>query len=123
MKNGISSRSCLMAITAATAMAFWTGCGGQSGAPSMGTYGFTTFDGPAGAPTTVNGINNDGVVVGFTTQNGQNQNFLRSAAGAFTSLDVGDMAAGMANGVTGAGTVVGVANSAAFLLENGSITM
>ncbi len=98
------------------------GCG-SSAAPAVmtGTYAFTTFDGPGGSPTTVNGINADGTVVGFTTAGTVNANFLRSSAGTFTALDVGDMA-GMANAVNGDGAVVGVADSSAFLLSGGTTT-
>jgi hypothetical protein len=89
---------------------------------SKGTYAFTTFDGPSGPPTTINGINNDGTVVGLTTLAGAgdggsiNTNFLRNAGGAVSMLDVGDPAMGMATAVNKNGEVVGVANGEAFTL-------
>jgi probable HAF family extracellular repeat protein len=87
--------------------------------PDSGTgYTFTTFDGPGGSPTTANGINSKGTVVGFTTANMINSNFLRTSGGTFSALDIGDPA-GMANAVDTAGDVVGVANGEAFLLKSG----
>jgi hypothetical protein len=114
----------LSVLPLAATVALSVGCGqsqSQSGAPPVltGTYQFATFDGPTGAPTTVNGINNDGTVVGFTTSNMVNANFLRTSDGKITALDVGDAAA-MANAVNVSGAVVGVANSDAVLLMNGA---
>ena len=60
--------------------------------------------------------------MGFTTNNGANANFTRSGAGAFTSLNIGDAAAGMANGVNNHNAVVGIANNSAFLLAAGKQT-
>lgn len=101
------------------------GCGGGGGAVKTvipTPTRFTVVDGPAGAPTTLNGISNGGTVAGLTQNNGVNSNFLRSPAGAFTPLSLGDAAAGMANAVNSAGTVVGVANNIAFVLANGAQT-
>ena len=107
-----------------TILAFSYGCGGGNGtvrvvpAPTV----FTTIDGPGGNPTTLNGISNNGTTVGFTTNNGANANFLRSTGGVFTSLAIGDPAAGMSNAVNIHSAVVGVANNNAFLLANGNQT-
>lgn len=81
---------------------------------------FTTVDGPGGGPTTFNGISNPGAVVGFTTLNGKNANFVRSAGGQFTPLNIGDPAAGMVNGINTAGSIVGFANGNAFKIINGT---
>lgn len=96
-----------------------TNTGSTSTTTTTTTPVFTTLDGPAGSPTTVNGINNNGTIVGFTTNNGVNSNFLRSAGGSFTSLNLGDPAQGMANGVNINNMIVGVANNNAFLINNG----
>ena len=83
---------------------------------------FTTLDGPQGSPTTFNGLSNSGLVAGLTSNAGVNNNFLRSADGDITSLDLGDPAAGMVNGVNASGTAVGVANDSAFVLMGGQLT-
>lgn len=77
-----------------------------------------TVDGPMGSPTTINGINKDGMVVGFTTNNGVNSNFVYDGA-TFTSVDVGDPAAGMLNAINASGTLVGVANGLGFSISGG----
>jgi hypothetical protein len=79
---------------------------------------FTTFDGPGGSPTTVNGINNSGDAVGFTTNAMVNSNFVRKHDGTFSSVDVGDPA-GSANAVNTSLEIVGAANGSAFSLVNG----
>jgi hypothetical protein len=85
-----------------------------------GQYNFTTFDGPSGPPTTINGINNNGTVVGLTTANGvsgsTNTNFLRTVGGTVSMFDVGDPAMGMATAVNSSNEIVGVANGQAFTL-------
>jgi hypothetical protein len=83
-------------------------------------FAFTVFDGPGGSPTTVNGINNHGEAVGFTTAKNAagdevNSNFVRHADGTFTALALPDPG-GSANAINSAGQVVGVANDTAFLL-------
>ncbi len=67
--------------------------------------------GRAASRTTINSISSGGTEVGFTTNNGANINFLRSAGGGFTSLSIGDPA-GMANGVNSHSAVVGVPTTA-----------
>jgi hypothetical protein len=109
-------------ILASAALALSYGCGSGSSTTTavVAPTRFTSIDGPGGGATTINGINNNGAVVGFTTNNGANANFQRSAAGAFTALNVGDTAAGMANGVNSGGAIVGVANNSAFVLAGGT---
>jgi hypothetical protein len=93
----------------------------DGGAKQPGTFSFMTIDGDSGAPTTINGLSNDGTIVGLTTTAGAgdsgsvNSNFLRSASGTVTMLSLGDPA-GMANAVNKNGEVVGVANGEAFTL-------
>jgi hypothetical protein len=96
----------------------------EGGAEPSGTFSFTTIDGSSGAPTTIDGMNNQGTLVGFTTVTtdggssdggSTNTNFLRSASGTLSMLDLGDPA-GMANGVNKSDEVVGVANGEAFIL-------
>jgi hypothetical protein len=84
-------------------------------------FDFTSFDGPGGGGTTVNGMNDDGDVIGFTTTTvgsaAVNANFIRHRDGTYTMLTISDPAAS-ANGINNAGMVVGVANSSAFLLAD-----
>ncbi len=88
-------------------------------------YTFNNFDFPdsgslAGAGTTVNGIANNGTVVGFSTDNNGNLlNGTRNANGSFTSLDLGAAGNSMANGINSAGSIVGQQNGFAFFLPNG----
>src|SRR5437764_1435143 len=57
-------------------------------------YNFTSFDGPGnnGGGTTVNGLNNNGDLVGFTSDNAATptffSNFIRNANGTFTALPI-----------------------------------
>jgi len=110
--------------TAACASLLLAGCGGSGNSTTQTVQTptkFTTFDGPGGSPTTNNGINNIGTVVGFTTSNNVNANFLRSATGGFVSVNLTGGAGGdMANGVNTHNAVVGVSSGNAFLLVNGS---
>jgi len=102
------------------ALSFAYGCGGGSSSATRQIVtvptSFATVDGPAGSPTTLNGISNNDTIVGFTTNNGVNNNFL-DTVGKFSSFSVGDPAAGMGNAVNSHGEVVGVANNSAFLLS------
>ena len=118
----MTQRNCKIGGAAALflVLGFSAGCGGGSGTTQVSTpTTFTTIDGPGGGPTTFNGISSGGTVVGLTTNNGANANFLRDPDGTITPLNIGDPAAGMANGVNYQKSVVGVANNAAFLLANG----
>lgn len=76
-------------------------------------YSFVTIDDPTGGvtSTTINGINNNGDVVGFGTIGATDTNFVRTANGTFTVLGAVNSFSGMANGINSSGDVVGVANS------------
>jgi hypothetical protein len=89
-------------------------------------YNFTSFDGPGnnGGGTTVNGINNVGDVVGFSSDNAATPtlltNFIRNSAGGITPLGIGGDPLAMANGISGTRTLVGGASTGtAFVLPNG----
>jgi probable HAF family extracellular repeat protein len=91
--------------------------------PVRADYTFVNFDGPGsnGFMTTVNAINNNGAVVGFSTDaNAVNTNFVRNPDGSFTNLSVVNNAstAAMANGINDNNTVVGGIGTNAFLLAN-----
>jgi hypothetical protein len=111
-------------ITLGLAALGFTACTSMSSTPPIEAstrFDFTSFDGPGGGSTTVNGMNDDGDVVGFTMATSGsatvNTNFVRHPDGTFTTLSISDPAAS-ANGINNAGTIVGVANSAAFVLPN-----
>jgi len=87
---------------------------------------FTNFDGPPDNTqgTTVNGINNLGQAIGFSTAaNGAFNNFIRNVDGSFTPLSFADSAEAMANGLNANGQVVGSLGSTAFFLTNGGNTV
>ena len=93
-------------------------------------YNFTSFDGPGNnaGGTTVNGINNAGDVVGFSSDNAAAPtlftNFLRNPDGTFNVLATGGDPLAMANGVNSSREVVGGTSSgAAFKLSGGSLTI
>ncbi|MGZ5546107.1 MAG: PEP-CTERM sorting domain-containing protein, partial [Limisphaerales bacterium] len=124
----------MRSITVLQKMIVWTGIAAvaailSSSADASAIYAFTSFDGPGnnGGGTTVNGINNIGAVVGFSTDNAANPtlftNFIRNPDGTFTVLSiVGDPLA-KANGINNAGTVVGgTSNGTAFQLSGGTLT-
>ena len=87
-------------------------------------YAFTNFDLPgsgaiAGAGTTLNGIANNGAVVGFGTADGVNLvNSIRNPDGTATTVNLDSSA--MALGLNSAGDVVGVdpGNGTAFFLPS-----
>jgi uncharacterized membrane protein len=91
-------------------------------------YNFTSFDGPGnnGGGTTVNGINNNGATVGFSSDNAANPtlftNFTRGSGGIFSVLNLGSPLA-MANGINAGGSVVGGLNNFAFLLSGVNLTI
>ncbi len=95
-------------------------------AARAGNYVFTNFDGTGDhtGGTTVNGINNNGAVVGFSTgAGGALTNWIRNPDGSFTSLTPPLGTADMANGINVAKTVVGVTGTNAFMLPfGGSMT-
>ena len=84
---------------------------GSAGAAPL--YNFTSFDGAGNnaGGTTVNGINNHGDIVGFSSDNAGNPalftNFIRNANGTFNTLNIGADPLAMANGINNARTVVG----------------
>ena len=92
-------------------------------------YNFTSFDGPGnnGGGTTVNGIDNNGVVVGFSSDNAATPtlftNFTRNVSGTLTALSIGGDPLAMANGINNSGTIVGMdSNGTAFSLAGGTLT-
>jgi hypothetical protein len=92
-------------------------------------YNVTTFDGPGnnGGGTTVNGINNNGDVVGFSSDNAAVPtlfaNFIRNPNGTFTTLAIGGDPLAMANGINDSRTVAGMdSNGTAFTLAGGTLT-
>ena len=114
-------------FTAAGIVAFaW----GLSIPASAGTvYNFTSFDGPGnnGGGTTVNGIDNNGDLVGFSSDNAAAPtlftNFIRDANGTITTLAIGADPLAMANGINSSRTVVGMdSNGTAFTLAGGTLT-
>jgi hypothetical protein len=87
-----------------------------------GSYVFTNFSlgGPQGAGgTTINGINNNGAVVGFGQDSTQSvfTNFA-GVPGTPTILNIDNSTTAMANGINDSNQVVGSVNGAAFLLYN-----
>lgn len=106
------------------ALTLLCGLGGAVSGPANAQYQFTNFDGGGnnGGGTTINGLNNNGVEVGFSMDGGMtiNTNFLRNPNGTFTFLNVNGDPLAMANGVNNALSVVGGSNNNAFLLNNNS---
>jgi hypothetical protein len=89
-------------------------------------YNFTNFDGPGSnrGGTTVNALNNNGDLVGFSSDNAETPtlftNFIRHSNGTFTLLNLNDRLA-MANGINNSLTVVGGrSNGTAFALIAGT---
>jgi len=86
-------------------------------------YVFTNFDGPGnnGGGTTVNAINNNGSVVGFSSDNAVTPtlftNFIRSSNGTFSTLNVNNDPLANANGINDTNVVVGASNNNAFSLD------
>ncbi len=94
---------------------------------NSGGYQFTNFNGPGSnsASTTINGISNNGTIVGFTTPD--NANFSNFTANPLTStnatlLNINNSTTAMANGINSAGVVVGTdGNNNAFSLNGNSL--
>ncbi|MGB7976558.1 MAG: PEP-CTERM sorting domain-containing protein [Roseiarcus sp.] len=92
-------------------------------------YNFTSFDGPGanGGGTTVNGINNAGDVVGFSSDNAGNPtlltNFIRNPNGTFQTLNINNDPLAMANGINDSGAVVGTSNNGAFVSTGGNFSV
>jgi hypothetical protein len=76
-------------------------------------FSFTSFDGPGNnaGGTTVNGINNNGAVVGFSSDDAATPtmftNFIRNTDGTFSLPSIGGDPLAMANGINSSQTVVG----------------
>jgi hypothetical protein len=92
-------------------------------------YNFTSFDGPGnnGGGTTVNGIDNNGDLVGFSSDNAATPtlftNFIRNPNGTFNILSIGGDPLAMANGINNSRTVVGMdSNGTAFQLAGATLT-
>jgi hypothetical protein len=87
--------------------------------PVQAGYVFTTFTGPGDVPiaTTANGINNNGDIVGFSTNfGGQNfTNFIRNANGTLSTLTTLPFTA-QANGINDNRSVVGAVGTSTVLL-------
>ncbi len=99
-----------------------------SSANAAVSYNFTSFDGPGnnGGGTTVNGINNAGDVVGFSTDAATTlfTNFIRNPNGSFDTLYTDGDPLAMANGINDARTVVGgLSSGVAFALSGGGLTI
>lgn len=90
--------------------------------PACAEYVFTVFDGPGdnGGGTTVNAINNNGAVVGFSTSGSGTvlTNFIRNPNGSLPTLNIANDPMAMANGINDSNQVVGVTGGDAFALTN-----
>ncbi len=127
-----SARITLVAIAALAASSWSAPARAQSitvlSHPTSGGFLFTNFDGPTpnGAGTTINGISNNGTVVGFTTPDGTTfNNFTANPllSATATALNINGSTAAMANGINTAGTVVGSdGNNNAFTLSGGTLS-
>lgn len=95
--------------------------------PARADYQFTSFDGPNSVGgTTVNGINNNGAIVGFSMDAVPptlDTNFVRNPDGSFTILNNLGSSLANANGINAANQVVGATGTNAFLLDNGYMTL
>ena len=93
---------------------------------SASSYNFTNFDGPGqnGGGTTVDGIANNGAIVGFSSNNAANPtlftNFVVNPNGTFTTLNINNDPLAMANAINNSGTIVGTSNNQAFS-QTGSV--
>jgi hypothetical protein len=127
-----TARITLAAIAALTASSWSSPSRAQSitplGTASNGGYQFFNFDGPTpnGGGTTINGISNNGTVVGFTTPDGTTFNnftanpLLSTTA---TALNISNSTFAMANGINSAGTIVGTeGNNNAVTFSGGTVT-
>jgi hypothetical protein len=93
---------------------------------NSGGYRFVNFDGPAPntVGTTINGISNNGTVVGFTTADNMNfNNFTTNPPFSSNSilLNINGSMNAMANGINSAGTTVGTDGSNNAFTLNGTI--
>ena len=83
-------------------------------------YNFHSFDGPGqnGGGTTVNGINNNGAIVGFSSDNAINPtlltNFVLAPNGTVAALNIGGNPLAMANALNNSNVIVGASGNSAF---------
>jgi probable HAF family extracellular repeat protein len=95
--------------------------------PARAGFVYTNFkfpDSPGGS--TVNGINNNGAVVGFGVNGaGADINYVRNPDGSFTALTTvnNTSTTAMANGLNDSNQVVGTTNGMAFVLTNNYNTL
>lgn len=116
MSRRIHLLAALIALTASATAVAQTISGG---------YDFTSFNGPGDITggTTVNGINNNGVAVGFTTDaNGNDHNFTYNTATNTPTSLTGLPAGSQANGINASNTIVGVNGTSAFSYSGGTLT-
>ena len=87
---------------------------------------FVTFNGPGdnAGGTTVNGVSNNGSIVGFSSNANQTvlTNFVRNTNGTFTPLNINNDPLANTNGINSGGTVVGTTNGQGFSLSSGLLT-
>jgi probable HAF family extracellular repeat protein len=88
----------LLALCAATLL---------SGAARAQSYSYTAINAPNSTYTVPRGINNSGVVVGFSSPTDS----FSEAGGVFTNIDVAGATRTRARGINDAGAVVGISNS------------
>ncbi len=106
----------MRSITALFGLAF-----AMLASPAQAGYIFTNFSlgSPQGAAgTTINGINNNGSVVGFGVSNSGAITNFAGPPGTPTILNIGGSTSAMANGINDSNQVVGTVNGQAFLLFN-----
>ena len=90
-------------------------------------YNFNSFDGPGnnGGGSTVNGIDNNGDAVGFSSDNAAAPtlftDFIRNPNGTLTVLQTGGDPLAMANGINDSLTVVGGSSNGKAFVETGGI--
>ena len=99
-------------------------CAATANATSL--YTFVTFDGPGdnGGGTTVNGINNLGQIVGFSSNANATvlTNFVRNTNGSFTTPNIDNDPLANANGINSSDVIVGTTNGLGFSLHNGILS-
>ena len=117
----ITSRMCIFAGLTALSAAMLSS---PARAGFAQAYAFTNFEGPNAVSTVVDGINNNGAVVGQATDAvGNTVNFVRNPDGTFTTLTALPTGA-TAFGINSSNQVVGMNNDGtAFLLTNNFTTL
>src|SRR5579871_4955168 len=88
---------------------------------------FVSFSGPGdnAGGTTVNGVNNNGAVVGFSSNANQTvlTNFMGTPGGPYNVLNINNDPFANANGLNKNGEVVGTSNGQGFSLQGGLLTI